>query len=49
MEQEGNNKHLHETNLSPIFTFTFIHLADSFNQSDLQLLYKSEVAHLWSN
>jgi len=25
------------------FTFTFIHLADAFIQSDLQLLYRSEV------
>jgi len=32
-----------------IFTFTFIHLADAFIQSDLQLLYMSEVARLWSN
>jgi len=32
-----------------IITFTFIHLADAFIQSDLQLLYMSEVAHLWSN
>jgi len=31
------------------FTFTFIRLADIFIQSDLQLLYMSEVAHLWSN
>jgi len=31
------------------FTFTFIHLADVFIQSDLQLLYMSEVARLWSN
>jgi len=31
------------------FTFTFIHLAYAFIQSDLQLLYLSEVAHLWSN
>jgi len=31
------------------FTFTFIHLADAFIQSDLQLLYMSEVARLWSN
>jgi len=30
-------------------TFTFIHLADAFIQSDLQLLYMSEVARLWSN
>ncbi len=28
---------------------TFIHLADAFIQSDLQLLYMSEVARLWSN
>jgi len=27
--------------------FTFIHLADTFIQSDLQLLYMSEVARLW--
>jgi len=27
----------------------FIHLADTFIQSDLQLLYMSEVARLWSN
>jgi len=27
-------------------TFTFIHLADAFIQSDLQLLYMSEVARL---
>jgi len=27
-------------------TFTFIHLADAFIQSDLQLLYMSEVVHL---
>jgi len=26
-----------------------LHLADSFIQSDLQLLYMSEVARLWSN
>jgi len=32
-----------------LFTFTFIHLADAFIQSDLQLLYMSEVARLWSN
>jgi len=32
-----------------IFTFTFIHLGDAFIQSDLQLLYMSEVTHLWSN
>jgi len=36
------------------FTFTFIHLAfihlaDAFIQSGLQLLYMSEVARLWSN
>jgi len=31
-----------------LFTF-FIHLADAFIQSDLQLLYMSEVACLWSN
>jgi len=31
------------------FTFTFIYLADAFIQSDLQLLYMSEVARLWSN
>jgi hypothetical protein len=31
------------------FTFTFIHLADAFIQSDLQLLHMSEVARLWSN
>jgi len=31
------------------FTFTFIHLADAFIHSDLQLLYMSEVACLWSN
>jgi len=30
------------------FTFTFIHLADAFIQSGLQLLYMSEVARLWS-
>jgi len=30
-------------------TFAFIHLADPFIQSDLQLLYLSEVARLWSN
>jgi len=30
-------------------TFSFIHLADVFIQSDLQLLYMSEVAHFWSN
>jgi len=29
--------------------FTFIHLADTFIQRDLQLLYMSEVARLWSN
>jgi len=29
--------------------FTFIHLADTFIQSDSQLLYMSEVARLWSN
>jgi len=30
--------------------FTFIHLADdAFIQSDLQLLYMSEVVRLWSN
>ena len=28
---------------------TFVHLADTFIQSDLQLLYMSEVARLWSN
>jgi len=28
--------------------FTFIHLADAFIQSDLQLLDMSEVARLWS-
>jgi len=28
---------------------TFIHLAGAFIQSDLQLLYMSEVARLWSN
>ena len=32
-----------------IYIFTFIHLADAFIQSDLQLLYMSEVARLWSN
>jgi len=31
-----------------IYSFTFIHLADAFIQSDLQLLYMSEVAHLWT-
>jgi len=31
-----------------IYSFTFIHLADAFIQSDLQLLYMSEVARLWS-
>jgi len=30
-------------------TFTFIYLADAFIQRDLQLLYMSEVARLWSN
>jgi len=30
-------------------TFTFIHFSDAFIQSDLQLLYMSEVARLWSN
>jgi len=30
------------------FTFTFIHLADAFIQSDL-LIYMSEVTRLWSN
>jgi len=29
--------------------YIFIHLADAFIQSDLQLLYMSEVARLWSN
>jgi len=33
---------------SAISTFTFIHLADAFIQSDLQLLYMSEVTRLWS-
>jgi len=28
---------------------TFIHLADAFIRSDLQLLYVSEVARLWRN
>jgi len=28
---------------------TFIYLADAFIQSDLQLLFMSEVARLWSN
>jgi len=32
-----------------VITFIFIHLADTFIQSDLQLLYMSEVARLWSN
>jgi len=30
-------------------TFTCIHLAETFIQSDLQLLNMSEVARLWSN
>jgi len=30
-------------------TFIFIHLAEAFIQSNLQLLYMSEVARLWSN
>jgi len=34
-----------------LFTFTFLELADTkcFIQTDLQLLYMSEVARLWSN
>jgi len=32
-----------------LFYFTFIHLADVFIQSDLQLLCMSEVARLWSD
>jgi len=32
-----------------LVTFTFINLADAFTQSDLQLLYMSEVARLWRN
>jgi len=36
----GDNLHL--------FTFAFIHEV-AFIQSDLQLLYMSEVARLWSN
>jgi len=35
-----SQKHIH---------FTFINLADAFIQSDLQLLYMSEVTRLWSN
>jgi len=36
--------------VSFVFTFTFIYLAKAFIQkSDLQLLYMSEVARLWSN
>jgi len=31
------------------YMITYIHLADAFIQSDLQLLYLSEVARLWSN
>jgi len=34
---------------APLKKFTFIHLADAFIQSNLQLLYMSEVARLWSN
>jgi len=29
-----------------LFTFKCIHLADAFIQSDLQLLYMSEISHL---
>jgi len=31
------------------YRITFIHLADPFIQSDLQLLYMSEITRLWSN
>jgi len=42
----GQNIVLH---LLHIYYITFIHLADAVIQSDLQLLYMSEVARVWSN
>jgi len=37
------------TKLLIVTTFTFIHLADAFIQSDLQSIYMSDVVRLWSN
>jgi len=49
--QETNTKETNTTDrfTFTFFTFTFIHLADAFIQSDLQLLYMSEVTRLWRN
>jgi len=32
-----------------LLDYIFNHLANAFIQSDLELLYMSEVAHLWSD
>jgi len=42
-------RHLNEWKNKSVLTFTFIHLSNAFIQSDLQLLYMSEVACHWSN